>query len=427
MTYNVDTEITPQIAVQSNGSIDVVAAVLPSSPPPDLPPEELLVAQLTPSGSLDTTFGTSGVELYSFGTNLSLSSFNTDTLSLAIGPDGGIVVATTLYSTTSSSNVFGVVRFNGIGGITLATTTVSFNAPGSTAYDDNVYGVVVQPNSSIVLVGQANLAGQTIVPLIGFSSLIGIPSDIAVARLNENGTLDTSFNGTGLLTFSYNLGGNSTDAASAVTLEGNQIVIAGTSTEVFTQPTNDDNNPNVEDLTVTRLNTNGTFDTTFNGTGKFMMSLSQGGITFNTTSTAITTLPSGSLLVAGTATEQNTQQDTSNGLLAQLTSTGVLDTTYGTGGVALLPDSISSSPVLVQSNGKVLFNTFDGVVTHHGPCAGGRHHDHRHHGDREEGQGHQRDDHLQYGRQPDSGPKRQDLRASPREGEEGHEDQENQP
>ena len=35
----------------------------------------------------------------------------------------------------------------------------------------------------------------------------GSPSDIAVARLNSNGTLDTTFNSTGMLTFNYNLGG----------------------------------------------------------------------------------------------------------------------------------------------------------------------------------------------------------------------------
>ena len=55
-------------------------------------------------------------------------------------------------------------------------------------------------------------------------------------------------------------------------------------------------------------------------------------------------------------------QDNSNGLLVQLTSAGALDPTYGTGGVALLPDSISSGPVLVQSDGKVLFDTYYGVV-----------------------------------------------------------------
>ena len=218
---------------------------------------------------------------------------------MAIGPDGGIVVATTLFSTTSSSDVFGVVRFNDNGTVTLGTTTVSFTTGSATATDDTVYGVVVQPNSSIVLVGQANL------PVSPASSLTGTPSDIAVARLNQNGTLDTTFNTTGLLTFTYDLGGSSSDAASAVTLAGTQIVIAGTSTEIFTSPASGDNSPNVADLTVTRLNTNGTFDTTFNGTGKFMLSLTQGGITFNTSSAAITTLPSGALLVAGTAFEQN--------------------------------------------------------------------------------------------------------------------------
>jgi uncharacterized delta-60 repeat protein len=359
VTYKVDTDFAPQIAVQSDGSIDVAAVVTPSSQET----EELMVAQLTPSGSLDTSFGTAGIELVSFGTNLSLLSVSDNTLAMALGPAGQIVVATTLYSTSTSTStdVFGVARLNTNG--TLDTTfngtgmaTVSFNGSSSTATDDTVYGVVVQPNSSIVLVGQADL------PVTGSSSLTGTPSDVAVARLDANGTLDTTFNGTGLLTFSYNLGGNSSDAASAVTLDGTQIVIAGTTTELFTQPTVSANPADVEDLTVTRLNTNGTFDTTFDGTGKFMLSLSQGGITFDTTSTAITTLSDGSVLVGGTAFEQNSSYEANyNGLLVQLTPAGALDTTYGTGGAALLPESISSQ-VLVQSDGKVLFNTYDGVV-----------------------------------------------------------------
>ena len=63
-----------------------------------------------------------------------------------------------------------------------------------------------------------------------------MPTDIAVARLNANGTLDTSFNSTGLLTFSYNLGGASADSGNAVALAGTQIVIAGTSSQLFRRP-----------------------------------------------------------------------------------------------------------------------------------------------------------------------------------------------
>ena len=48
-------------------------------------------------------------------------------------------------------------------------------------------------------------------------------------------------------------------------------------------------------------------------------------------------------------------------MLAQLTSAGTLDPTYGTGGVALLPQSVNSR-VLVQTDGKVIYNSDLGVA-----------------------------------------------------------------
>jgi Domain of unknown function (DUF5122) beta-propeller len=142
----------------------------------------------------------------------------------------------------------------------------------------------------------------------------------------------------------------SMDVGTAVALEGTQIVIAGTTTELFPST---DKRAGVQDLTVTRLNSNGSFDTTFNGGGKFMLSLNQGGIALGTSASALTVLPDGSLLVGGGATEPNSYTP-SDALLANLTAAGALNTAYGTNGVALLPGSVGSR-LLVQSDGKVLF------------------------------------------------------------------------
>ena len=297
VTYTFDT--AADIAVQSGGSIDVLAFVIPTSP---AGPEEFLVAQLTSNGALDTSFGTSGIELFNFGATFSAGG---DSHGLALGPDGKIVVATTLFSTATSSDVFGIARLNTNGTLdttfntTGLVTLAPFNAPATPATDDMANAVVVQPDSKIVVVGQADLPDVA----------AGTPADIAVARLNANGTLDTSFNSTGLLTFSYNLGGASSDSGNAVALAGTQIVIAGTSSQLFASPSNS----SVQAATVTRLNPNGTFDTSFNGSGKFMLSLSQAGITFNSDASAITTLSNGSLLVGGTAFEQNSFGNDSTG------------------------------------------------------------------------------------------------------------------
>ncbi len=102
-----------------------------------------------------------------------------------------------------------------------------------------------------------------------------------------------------------------------------------------------------------RLNANGTLDTSFNGSGKFTLAFSQAGITFNSNAFGVTTLGDGSLLFGGRAFEQNSGLN-SDAMLAHLTSAGTLDTTYGNGGVALLPGNINSH-LLVQTDGKVIY------------------------------------------------------------------------
>jgi uncharacterized delta-60 repeat protein len=350
-TFTPDTDFRPQIAVQSNGSIDVVAAVSSTTSSGD----ELMVAQLTPTGAVDTTFGTAGVELLSIPTGYSLSNADNDTLSVAIGPGGTIAVAAGLFSTSIGDDVFGVFEFNANGTPdtsfgTSGFATAAFNNGTSTPSDDDPFGgVAVLPNSDVVV------AGNFSVPQSSSVHLTATPSDTAVAMFNANGTLDTAFNGTGLLSFNYNLGGSaSEDSAGGVTLDGSEIAIAGSSTEVFTVPTGNTLTPDIGAATVAMLNTNGTFDTAFNGTGKYMLSPTQGGITFNASATAITTLADGSLLIGGSASEQNSSAS-SNTMLANLTTAGTLNTTYGTGGVALLPGQGVSSQLLVQTDGKVVF------------------------------------------------------------------------
>jgi len=149
-----------------------------------------------------------------------------------------------------------------------------------------------------------------------------------------------------------------------VALQGAQIVIAGTSTQQF--PTGNVG-LSFQELTVTRLNTDGSFDTTFNGSGKFILTLSRGGIDFSSTSSTDTNSPSGllvlpdnSLLVGGNASEKNTF-NSGTGLLVKLTNGGALDTGFGMAGAAILPISMNGR-MIIQTDGKVAFGSFNGVA-----------------------------------------------------------------
>jgi uncharacterized delta-60 repeat protein len=355
VTYNVTAE---DIAVQSSGKIDVLGIAVPpiSSTTTTI---DLVVAQLTSTGSLDTSFGTSGIALFNFGTSTSLLD---NSASMALGPDGKIDVAAGAAVTTSTStiptDVFAVARLTTGGALdtTFNNTglqTVPFSIGGMPMYSVMASGVVVQPNDSIVVVGSAT--PNTATPPTDVNEP---PTDIVVARLTSGGSLDPSFNGTGTLTLNYGLGGSSSaDTAAAVALSGSQIVIVGTSNQVISTSTDSDFFPSISALTVTRLNTNGSFDTTFNGSGKFLLSLSQAGTTFNTTGSGLIVNSDGSLLVGGSASEQNGNSGPSGGLLASVTSSGALNPSYGSNGTAIVPDSVQGR-MLQQADGKVVYVSY---------------------------------------------------------------------
>lgn len=72
------------------------------------------------------------------------------------------------------------LTFNALNGYALYNGTASASDIG--------YGVAVQADGKIVLVGRTNGSGTG--------------SDVLVLRYNSNGTLDTTFNNTGIVTYS---------------------------------------------------------------------------------------------------------------------------------------------------------------------------------------------------------------------------------
>ena len=171
---------------------------------------EFAVARLNPNGTLDTTFGDPVNPAGTIRTGMRTIDFYPGSgsfdyaSSVAIQPDGKIVVAGSVQPTYNSNYDFGVARLNPNG--TLDTTT--FNATSSTpgmltinfAVDGNVFSedtassVAIQPDGKIVVAGRT----QPLDPV--YHKLSG-SFGFGVARLNTDGTLDTTtFGNKGLST-----------------------------------------------------------------------------------------------------------------------------------------------------------------------------------------------------------------------------------
>ena len=138
--------------------------------------------------------------------------------------------------------------------------------------------------------------------------------DFALARYNPNGSLDTSFNGTGKVTTPI---GAADDSANAIAVRPDgKLVLAGDSRIGGSLV-----------VALARYNPNGSLDTSFNGTGKVTTAI-------GSTSAAheLALQPDGKVVVTGVGTN-----GTIRFALARYNINGSLDTTFGSGGKVTTP------------------------------------------------------------------------------------------
>jgi uncharacterized delta-60 repeat protein len=184
------------VAVQSDGKI-VLAGIASNGGNTDF-----AVVRYNNNGSLDTDFANNGKAITAVGNSTDYA------YSIAIQADGKIVVAG--YSYSGSNADFAIVRYNSSG-----TLDTGFDVDGKViasigAGNDYALKVAVQPDGKLVVVGSAT---------------IGSSSDIAVVRLNPDGSFDLTFSDDGKLT---TLVSPTSDASWDVTVEPNgRILVAG--------------------------------------------------------------------------------------------------------------------------------------------------------------------------------------------------------
>jgi uncharacterized delta-60 repeat protein len=188
-------------------------------------------------------------------------------------------------------------------------------------------GFVRQPSD-----GKLLLAGQRTVPP-------GTGIAAAIVRLNPDGSVDRSFGVSGLVTLDLYPG---FETASDLALQSDgRIVVAGYA-----------HHEGRTRLTVTRLNSDGSLDSSFNGNGQAIL---DAGGTLGDYARAVTIAPDGKIVIVG-ATRRNDQFDL---VFARLLSNGALDTSFGTGpiaGTTLVDSGMSDEPaaLLRQPDGKWL-------------------------------------------------------------------------
>lgn len=259
------------------------------------------LARLNADGTLDTAFNT--------GTGPSSSVY-----AITTQPDGKILIGGRFGNYNGVSRN-GIARLNSDG--TLDTT---FNI--GTGVNNSIYSIAVQTDGKILISGL-------------FTSYNGVTRN-KFAQINSDGTLDTAFDpGTGPDSVIYSI----------VTQTDGKIIIAG----------NFKNYKGIPKQCITRLNSDGTFDSSFNL-----------GISIDWNVDVVKIQPDGKLLISGTFIGFTGANSPPPGL-ARLNADGSLDPSFVAQQLLFVNTGTNPytnpSSIAIQSDGKIIIG---GTITSYG-------------------------------------------------------------
>ncbi len=280
------------IALQSDGKIVVLG--------------ERAIVRYQVDGKLDTTFGDKGKINHGSGN------------CIKIQPDGKLIVGG--QAGYPPNDDFGLWRYNTNGSIDSTFSSDGWARVDFTSSDTPI-SLSLQHDGKIII------AGYCYTPTI----------DFALARLNNDGTLDQSFGDSGKVITEV---GNYGDRGYAVALQSDgKIVLAGTSLSPGTS----------YDFALVRYHSDGSLDSTFDFDGKAITAIG----TSDDFANAVTIQNDNKIVLTGTSVGKFA--------LARYQTNGALDSTFGSNGtlttnVGTIEDGAAA--VAIQRDGKIVVAGF---------------------------------------------------------------------
>jgi uncharacterized delta-60 repeat protein len=336
--FNNSTDWLSRIAVQPDGKIVAIGDTHPS--------HKGALARYNPDGTLDATFGNGGKVI-------TVANVRESAAGLLILPGGKIMISGSIDLPSSYDTSFALLRFNSDGSVDSTFGNGGIVTTNVGSDDDQAYAIALQSDGKIVAAGRrgihfnpteqrkGNVAlarynpdgsldatfgnGGTVVNDFGqglesYAIQLTIQPDgkiviagegsyyFLVARYNSNGTLDTTFGGSG---FRFaNFSSNWDSATDAVLQPDGKIVLVGSS--IVNSP--------YDSFAMARFNSDGSLDQSFGNGGKVLM-VDQGDLN------AVALQGDGKLIALGNYNSTN-----SPFVLLRFDVNGSLDTTFGSGG-----------------------------------------------------------------------------------------------
>ncbi len=254
----------PALEIDSTGKLVLAVAMFDRT---------LQVARLTHSGVLDTAFDGDGIALTSVVSN--------NGIGLAIAPSNKIVVAGDNFASSDGRSGINVTRLLSTGALDTTFSGDGFLRLIGNSTDENkeVRNIAVQSDGKIVLAG-INRTNR------------GQDQRGLLVRLNNNGTLDSTFGKAGQTTLKFSPFSFVSVFNSLLIQPDNTILVAGSLFEAT--------EPFADQMAIARYTPTGQLDASFNSNGILALRF---GPDFSSQATTIARSASGQLYVAGDSNE----------------------------------------------------------------------------------------------------------------------------
>jgi uncharacterized delta-60 repeat protein len=286
---------------------------------------DLFMARYHRDGSLDLSFDEDGFMVVNLGSSKDYI------YSLATQPDGKIIVAGSTSNGAGAKNDFLLMRYNIDGSI---DTTFGIDGKSETDFDyskDYGQAMILQPDGKILVAG--------------YSAPFESDDDLAIARFDTDGNLDTTFGFNGKVTRDVS---GFDDELLSVALQADGKILA----------TGRTNSGSQLDFVLVRYNNDGSIDNTFNDSGLVVTT------TGATVEIAYKVLvqPDQKIIIAG----YRAGLASADFVLLRYNIDGSMDSTYGVDGLVLTDFGTTSDrayTAIMQNDGKMIAAgyTYNGI------------------------------------------------------------------
>jgi len=350
-----DFDVAIDVAVQHDNKIVVTGSTFGAL-------TNIALVRYESNGSIDSGFGTNGVVI----TNLSATDIGRE---VVIQANGKIVVGGS--NDINGDKDFTLARYSEDGSLDTSFGVGGVVTPTISTDDDEIWGITLQSDGKIIAVGESG--GQLAIarfnsdgsldstfdddgialPFAGSGQAVTVQVDgkivvagrtnsqFLVVRLNTDGSLDNSFDSDGyVMTL---VGAGTFVSAYDVGLQSDgQIVVGGTGY-----------NGSDYDIAVVRYNSDGSLDMNFGSNGKYMYDSGNG----NDEGLALTIQSNDKILASGYS---NTGFSAESFTLIRLQSDGTLDSSFSDDGLATVDSGQRANGMTIQPDNKILLAGYDG-------------------------------------------------------------------